>query len=191
MTAPGRVPAATTGQPAELAAARVDRLLEQLRCGPDPRAAAVADELVRCLVQLYGDGLDRIVRIVGPARTADLCADPLVESLLLVHDLHPVDAGTRVQSALERLRSRTGQVDYLGIDDAGVVRLRLRDGVRGCGSSVQSARLLIEAAVAQAAPEAAGVELEVPAAPAPLLQISRRPGSEQPPGPPVRATTES
>ena len=166
--------------PAEQAAARVDRLLEQLRSGPDPRAAAVAEELVRCLVQLYGDGLDRIVRIVGPARAADLCADPLVESLLLVHDLHPVDAGTRVGLALERLRSRTGTVDYLGIDDAGVVRLRLRDGVRGCGSSVESARELIEAAVLQAAPEASAVELEVPAAPAPLLQISRRPGMQQP-----------
>ena len=179
---------AQDADPAEAAAARVDRLLEQLRSGPDPRAAALADELVRCLVQLYGDGLDRIVRIVGPARAVDLCADPLVESLLLVHDLHPVDAGTRVERALERLGSRAGAVDYLGIDD-GVVRVRLRDAGRGCGSSVESSRRLIEATVLQAAPEASGVELEVPAAAPPLLQISRRPGTQQPPVPPVPAAT--
>jgi hypothetical protein len=35
---------------AHAAAGRVNRLLEQLRCGPDPRAAMVAEELVRCLV---------------------------------------------------------------------------------------------------------------------------------------------
>jgi len=175
MTVPGR-----DVDEAELAGARVDRLLAQLRSGPDPRAAAVAEELVRCLVQLYGDGLERIVRIAGPAGTADLCADPLVESLLLVHDLHPVEPGDRVRRALERLRSRVGPVDYLGIDEAGVVRLRLPDGVQGCGSSAQSARLLIETAVLRAAPEAAVVELEIAAAPPPLLQISRRPGLAQP-----------
>jgi Fe-S cluster biogenesis protein NfuA len=167
----------STADPADAAAAKVDRLLAQLRSGPDPRAAVVAEELVRCLVQLYGSGLKRIVDIVGPEHGPDLCADPLVESLLLVHDLHPVDAGTRIRRALERARPRTGEVDYLGIDDAGVVRVRLSAGGHGCGSSARSVRLAIETIVQQAAPETAGVEVEIPASPAPLLQVSRRPGS--------------
>lgn len=163
----------TAPDAAEATAARLDRVLEQMRS--DPRAAAVADELVGCLVQLYGAGLTRIVRIVGPERAAGLCADPLVESLLLVHDLHPVDAGTRIRQGLERVRARTGEVDYLGMDDAGIVCVRLPAG-GGCRSSVQSVRLLIETTVRQAAPEAAGVEVEIPVAPPPLLQVSRRPG---------------
>jgi Fe-S cluster biogenesis protein NfuA len=179
----------TAPDAAEEAAAKVDRLLEQLRSGPDPRAAVVAEELVRCLVQLYGAGLERIVEIVGPERGADLCVDPLVESLLLVHDLHPLDAGTRIRRALQSARPRTGDVDYLGIDDAGVVRLRLAAAGQGCRSSAQSVRLAIEAIVQQAAPEAAGVEVEIPAAPAPLLQVSRRPGMEQPPA--ARALAEA
>jgi hypothetical protein len=148
----------------DAAAAQVDRLLAQLRS--DPRAAAVADELVRCLVQLYGAGLRRIVAIVGPERGPELCADPLVESLLLVHDLHPVDAGTRIRRALEHARPRIGAVEVLGIDEAGIVRLRASADGPGCRSS---ARQAIETIVRQAAPDTAGVEMETP-----LLQIARR-----------------
>lgn len=170
----------TAADATELVAARVERLLAQLHSGPDPRAGTVAEELVCCLVQLYGDGLQRIVAMVGPERSAELCADPLVESLLLVHDLHPVDVGSRIGRALESVRPRTGDVDYLGIDGAGVVRLRLRAGGHGCRSSLQPVRLLLEATVRQAAPESTGVEVEVPAAPAPLLQVSLRPGMDRP-----------
>jgi Fe-S cluster biogenesis protein NfuA len=177
----------TAPDAAQVAAERVDRLLGQLRSGADPRAAAVAEDLVRCLVQLYGAGLQRIVEMVGPERSAELSRDPLVESLLLVHDLHPVDTDTRIREALERARPGTGDVEYLGIDEAGVVRLRLSGGGNGCRSSVQSVRQSIEATVAQAAPETAGVEVEVAAAPAPLLQVGLRPGIGRPSTPPALA----
>jgi len=170
----------TAADATELVAVRVERLLGQLHSGPDPRAGEVAEELVCCLVQLYGDGLQRIVALVGPEQSAQLCADPLVESLLLVHDLHPADAETRIGRALESVRSRTGEVDYLGIDEAGVVRLRLRAAGHGCRSSVQPVRQLLEATVRQAAPESTGVEVEVPAPEAPLLQVSLRPGMDRP-----------
>ncbi|XVU22677.1 hypothetical protein ACQPZJ_36195 [Actinoplanes sp. CA-054009] len=152
----------------EAAAARVEVLLEQLRAGPDPRSAVVADELVRCLVQLYGEGLRRVVERLGAEGAAALCDDPLVESLLLVHDLHPAGPRERAVRALERLRPRVGQLDLLGIDGDGVVRLRAT-GSRGCGSAQRS---LIEAAVRRAVPEAARVEVETPP---PLLQVTRRP----------------
>jgi Fe-S cluster biogenesis protein NfuA len=181
----------TAPDAAEVAAAKVERLLDQLRSGPDPRAAAVADELVRCLVQLYGAGLERIVEVIGPEQGAKLCADPLVESLLLVHDLHPVDVDTRIRLALERARPRTGEFEYLGIDDAGTVRLRLAAAGRGCGSSAQSVRLLVEAIVLRAAPEVAGVQVEIPAPPMPLLQVSRRPEMQPASTPPVLAETGS
>jgi len=158
---------------ARAVAVRVDQLLEQLRRGPDPRAALVAEELARDLVRLYGAGLERIVATVGPQRTRELCADPLVESLLLVHDLHPLDADTRVRRALDRL-GWAGEARYDGIDDGGVARIRLAGG-SGCRSS---ARAAIGAAIRDAAPEVTDVVVEIEAAPPPLLSISRRPGLE-------------
>jgi len=147
----------------------VERLLEQLRRGPDPRAARIAEELVTCLVRLYGAGLERIVAAVGPPLHRRLCEDPLVESLLLVHDLHPLDADTRIRRALDRIGSHAGQARYEGIDDGGVARVRLVAAGQGCRSS---ARAAVESAVRDAAPEVAGVVVEVDTAP-PLLSIGR------------------
>jgi hypothetical protein len=168
----------TAPDPAQLAADRIDGLLEQLRSGPDPRAAVIADELVRCLVQLYGAGLTRIMGLVGPERGLALCADPLVESLLLVHDLHPVDVDTRVRRALHRARPRIGDVDYVGVDRGGVVRVRLPAGGSGCGARAVSSE--IEAIVERAAPETTGVEVQVAAPQPPLLQVGLRPGIGRP-----------
>jgi hypothetical protein len=163
----------TAPDEAHAVAVRVDRLLDQLRRGPDPRAAAVAEELARGLVRLYGAGLERIVTMAGPQRTRELCADPLVESLLLVHDLHPLDADTRVRRALDR-PEWSGQVRFDGIDDGGVARVRLAGG-SGCRSSVRAA---ISRSIRDAAPEVTDVVVDVEAAPPPLLTIMRRPGSE-------------
>jgi Fe-S cluster biogenesis protein NfuA len=156
------------------AADRVERLLAQLRSGPDPRAALVAEDLVRCLVRLYGAALERMVEISGPRLCEEFCADPLVESLMLVHDLHPLDADARIRRALQRLRHLTGELRYDGIDDAGVARVRLPGGAPGCRSSQRQA---IEAAVREAAPEVDGVAVEAEAAAPPLLQITMRAAS--------------
>jgi hypothetical protein len=155
------------------AGARVDALLAELRARSGPEAAGVAEELVTCLVRLYGAGLETIMRTIGVWRGRFLPTaapgppppppDPLVESLLLVHDLHPLDAGARIRRALGRLGMGA---EFLGIDDAGMVEIRLG---QGCGSVTGD----IEQAVSDAAPETTGVRF----APrqAPLLQITRRP----------------
>jgi Fe-S cluster biogenesis protein NfuA len=166
---------------------RVEALLAELRTRAGPQAGDAAEELVGCLVELYGAGLTAIVAILGadpeagPRLQAALAGDPLVESLLLVHDLHPLDADARINRALERLRpqlgSHAGAIEYLGIDDQGVAGLRLTAGGHGCGSSSSTVRQAVEEAVAEAAPEVAGVHVEEIAAPpeVPLLQIMRRP----------------
>jgi Fe-S cluster biogenesis protein NfuA len=179
----------TTTDAAEATAQRIDELLAELRSRPDPRAAAAAEELTRCLVHLYGAGLTRIAAMLGPERLVDLCADPLVESLLLVHDLHPVDMDARIRLALGRARRHPGYVEYLGFDEAGVIHLRLTSAGRGCPSSRQAVVAEIEAVVRQAAPEATDVVVESPAAPPPLLQVSLRPGLGRPSGPLVAAET--
>jgi len=175
-----------SNQDAQAAGERVEALLAELRSHAGPQVAAIAEELVSCLVELYGAGMARIAAIVGddeagPRLLDRLAADPLVESLLLVHDLHPLDTSTRVRRAVEQvlpqLGAHAGEVEYRGLDEQGVVRLRLERGAHGCQSSAATIQTVIEQAVRTAAPEAAGVDIEVAEMPAelPLLQITRRP----------------
>jgi Fe-S cluster biogenesis protein NfuA/nitrite reductase/ring-hydroxylating ferredoxin subunit len=171
--------------------ARVEELLEALKAGGFGGAAPAAEELVGLLVGLYGDGLTRIVAILaesgpdGNAMLAKLADDPLVESLLLLHDLHPLDVDARIQRALDRVRpylgSHAGGVEYLGVD-AGVAKLKLEGSCSGCPSSTVTVQLAIEGAVRDAAPEVTDVVVEgmTPVPPAPkLLQIGTRPDDVQ------------
>jgi Fe-S cluster biogenesis protein NfuA len=164
---------------------RIEELLALLRSAGGDYAVA-AEELTGLLVEMYGDGLSNIMAAVAdagpPELVAKLTEDPLVESLLLLHDLHPLDVDARVQRALDQVRpylgSHAGGVEYLGVDD-GVARLRLEGSCHGCPSSTVTVRLAIEDAVLNAAPEVTEVAVEgvtEPPAPGPaLLQIGRRP----------------
>jgi Fe-S cluster biogenesis protein NfuA/nitrite reductase/ring-hydroxylating ferredoxin subunit len=165
---------------------RIEELLSRLRSA-DGDAAAAAEELVRLLLGLYGDGLGHIMDALaaeGAAgdRVSDrLLADPLVESLLLLHDLHPLDVDTRIQRALDRVRpylgSHAGGVEYLGTGADGVARLRLEGSCHGCPSSTVTVQLAIQGAIEDAAPEVTEVVVEGMTEPPgpPLLQIGRRP----------------
>ena len=170
---------------------QVDELLAALRSGHgDP--PAVADELVRLLVGLYGDGLAAIMTVIadhgqaGAEIMTALTEDPLVESLLLLHDLHPLDTDTRIQRALDDVRpylgSHAGGVQYLGVTDEGVARLLLEGSCNGCPSSAVTVQLAIEGAVLKAAPEVIEVVVEgMTAPPEPrLLQIGRPPAEQAP-----------
>ncbi len=86
--------------------------------------------------------------------------------LLIVHGLHPYPVEQRVEAALERVRpylgSHGGDVELLGVDDVGVVRLRLLGSCDGCPSSAVTLQLAVEGAVEDAAPEITGIEVETP-----------------------------
>ncbi len=167
--------------------ARVEELLDALKSGGFGGAASAAEELVALLVGLYGDGLARIMTVLaesgpqGEAMIARLADDPLVESLLLLHDLHPLDVDARIQRALDRVRpylgSHAGGVEYLGVAD-GIARLKLEGSCHGCPSSTVTVQLAITGAVQDAAPEVTEVVVEGVTAPPPgpkLLQIGRKP----------------
>jgi Fe-S cluster biogenesis protein NfuA len=174
------------GHDAQKAGERVEALLAELGSQAGPQVAATAEELVSCLVELYGAGLTEIVKIIGEDAGGQrlmgkLAADPLVESLLLLHDLHPLPVADRVRRAIEavmaQLGAHAGQAEFRGVDDRGVIHVSLERGGHGCGSSAGAVQEAVEQAVADAAPEAAGVDVEVVTAAAelPLLQITRRP----------------
>ena len=162
--------------------ARVDALLQDLESAIGAVPVDTAIELAGALVDLYGEGLARIVGHIAE-RDPDgdlarvLASDELVSHLLLLHGLHPVPLDTRVREALAEVRpyleSHGGDVELLAIDD-GVVRLAMRGSCDGCASSTMTLKLAIEEAIQRAAPDVEEIVAEgaVEAAPAPaLLQI--------------------
>jgi Fe-S cluster biogenesis protein NfuA/nitrite reductase/ring-hydroxylating ferredoxin subunit len=160
---------------------RIEQLLGGLRAGRDRETA---EELVRLLVEMYGEGLRRVVTLLGerdPALIERLAEDGLLESLLLLHDLHPLDVDTRIQRALDRVRpylgSHAGGVEYLGVDEHGMAQLRLEGNCQGCPSSTMTVKMAIETAIRDAAPDIAGVEVAgvTEPEPAPLLQVGMGP----------------
>jgi Fe-S cluster biogenesis protein NfuA len=151
--------------------ARVEELLAGFeRPLPLAKSRARAEELVRSLVQLYGNALDRMLEIVDAeaGESADrifakLFADPLISGLLVVHGLHPLTTLERVQRALDGVRpyieSHQGRVEVLGVDGSTVL-LRMAGSCDGCPSSAATLKLAIERAIFDACPEITEVRAE-------------------------------
>jgi Fe-S cluster biogenesis protein NfuA/nitrite reductase/ring-hydroxylating ferredoxin subunit len=148
---------------------RIETLLEASSAN-GAAARTRAEELVACVSGLYGAGLARVLELLREAGRLDdellaaFAGDDLVASLLLVHDLHPYDVETRVRQALDSVRpylgSHGGDVELLGVDDDGVVRLRLLGSCDGCPSSSVTLQLAVEGAVEAAAPEMSRIEVQ-------------------------------
>jgi Fe-S cluster biogenesis protein NfuA/nitrite reductase/ring-hydroxylating ferredoxin subunit len=147
--------------------ARIEGLLEEIDGIPDPAAQATATAVVQALLELYGEGLGRIVDIVAAHDDGTLAAamgdDELVAHLLLLHGLHPVPVEERVRGALDSvlpyLESHGGSVQLLGVE-GGVARLRMEGSCSGCPSSAMTLKLAIEDAILQAAPDVEQVRAE-------------------------------
>ena len=176
------VPALDDGAARERVA-RVDALLQDLEGAIGAVPVDTAIELAQALLDVYGEGLARIVGHIADsdhdgALARALASDELVSHLLLLHGLHPVPLDTRVREALAEVRpyleSHGGDVELLEIED-GVVRLAMRGSCDGCASSTMTLKLAIEEAIQRAAPDVEEIVAEgavdaAPPAPA-LLQI--------------------
>jgi Fe-S cluster biogenesis protein NfuA/nitrite reductase/ring-hydroxylating ferredoxin subunit len=142
---------------------RVQVLTAQLEEVQDLQARAVADELVAAVIQLYGAGLERIMAAVDDELRGRLAEDGVVASLLLIHDLYPVDLETRVREALDSVRpymeSHGGDVELLAIEE-GVAKLRLVGHCKGCPASEATLELAIKKALEETAPDLEGLEVE-------------------------------
>lgn len=148
---------------------RLDDLLREVEHSADPASRARIREIVQAILELHGNGLERLLSLLESAgetiasvRDA-IARDEIVGGLLLLHDLHPLDLETRVLQALDQvrpaLRSHGGSVTLLGICE-GVVRLRLEGHCHGCPSSAVTMRQTIEAAILARAPDAIALEVE-------------------------------
>ena len=143
---------------------RIDALLEELGHSAVAGTMERVEELVHAVMSLYGAGLDRIVETLDDATVRRLADDEVVGNLLVLHDLHPDDVDTRVQRALEQVRpylgSHAGGVSLSGVDERGVVHLRLEGSCDGCPSSALTVKSAIEDAILVAAPDVVAVEAE-------------------------------
>ena len=155
--------------------AAIEELVQRLETAADPATRAVSQELVRAVMELHGAALDRMLTAVrkngaaGATIVDQLARDEVVASVLLLHDLHPVDLETRVRGALEKtrpyLKTHGGNVELVGIDDSGVVRLRMQGSCHGCPSSAVTLKLAIEQAIHEAAPDVNAILVEGQTAP--------------------------
>jgi Fe-S cluster biogenesis protein NfuA/nitrite reductase/ring-hydroxylating ferredoxin subunit len=162
--------AAATGQDqAGELVERVQELQGALDAAPDSAMRELAEELVSCVVQMYGMGLERITGAMhdageeGERLAAELAEDPLVATLLLIHDLHPVPLADRVQAALASVRpymeSHGGSVELVSLED-GIARIHLRGSCSDCSASSVTLELAIKQALEEAAPDLVGLEVE-------------------------------
>jgi Fe-S cluster biogenesis protein NfuA len=171
---------------------RIDELLDDLEQSAVPAVLDRVQELLSCVMALYGAGLERTVDLVLEAGQRDLARsladDEIVGNLLVLHDLHPDDVLTRVNDALERVRpylgSHAGGVELLGVDKEGIAHVQLQGSCDGCPSSALTVASAIEDAILQAAPDVVAVEAHGMVEPSPsLLQIAPYAPHEKPTAP--------
>jgi Fe-S cluster biogenesis protein NfuA/nitrite reductase/ring-hydroxylating ferredoxin subunit len=147
---------------------RIQDLQERLEATGDAATREAADALVAAVIQMYGAGLERIVELLAGAGQAgreiasSLSDDPLVATLLLIHDLHPVPLEDRVQAALDSVRpymeSHGGNVELLSLRD-GVATIHLRGSCSDCSASAVTLELAIKQALEEAAPDLEALEV--------------------------------
>jgi hypothetical protein len=170
----------------QAAAERIEGALDDLAGLPDRRAGQWGEELVRCVTELYGAALVRILDAAcdpdaprGSALLDALADDPLVGGILLVHDLHPRSLRQRLERALADLRTSLPAADVRLLDlDEDAAAVRLRVVVSGAGEAAAAgAEQRVRDAVGAAAPELIAVEIDRLLLATPV-RFTRRPAVE-------------
>lgn len=162
---------------------RVQRLTAELERVADPAARAASEELVASVIELYGQGLERIFAAVGESSDSELggklAGDGIVASLMLIHDLYPVGLAERVEEALASVRpymeSHGGNVELLGVEQ-GIARIKLEGSCDGCPASSSTLELAVKSALDEAAPDLEGLVVEG-AVQAPAVGATPGPGA--------------
>jgi hypothetical protein len=145
---------------------RLEKLLDAVESAAGPQAWPRVEALLAALLELYGEGLERLVTSArAEARSANeldarLSNDEIVSSLLLLHGLHPLGLEERIDLALRRVSSAAASaaaLELVGIED-GVVNLRVAPGAGELPLSASTQ--LAVSAIERAAPEVSGVSIE-------------------------------
>jgi len=148
---------------------RIQALIGALENLADPQAREPAKELLQVVLDLHGTGLARLLELVSEAEEAGqkllnaLAKDEQVRALLLLHGVHPQDLESRVRKAVDTMRPFLGtqgiQIELSSVAE-GKVRLRLQGNWQGQQLATEALRRELEEAIFEAAPDAAGIEIE-------------------------------
>jgi hypothetical protein len=155
----------------------IEALVAALSALGDSPARAQAQELVRLLISLYGAGLARMLDLIrteggGPDAVLErFAADPLLASLLAVHDLHPHPIEVRVRRALAGLQPHLPPSTRVTLAAVAPDSVRVTVERPAAGQAGHTIRMAIERAVQEAAPELTAIQVE--GLEAPLIQIVR------------------
>jgi Fe-S cluster biogenesis protein NfuA len=145
---------------------RIEALVERLEAAADPAVRDAARELVATLLDYQAEGLARILDVLGEAKHEPLlwriAREPVVESLLVLHGLHPEETAKRVERALDKarpaLRAHHGDVEVISLENDRL-RLRLLGTCNGCPASKSTFRNLIATSLEELVPEVASIQV--------------------------------
>ncbi len=150
-------------------AERIEKLVQEVALFPDAHARAITEDLLQTLLDMYGEGLARLLELTAQneASGRDLIdlftQDELISSLLLLHGLHPIDIETRIERALVGVRSylepHGGNVRLIKVEND-IAYLRLESSGNGLSSSTHAIQQAIEDAIYKAVPDLERVQLE-------------------------------
>lgn len=152
---------------------RIDKELAALEQA-DARSAAAARNVIASLLEIHRAGLARMVALMqmsasGDALVAACAREDVINTLLLLHDVHPVDKETRIRHALETLRPHLeadkARLEFLALQEH---KLWLRIDGDYSDRLAQALPLIVQAAVSAAAPDVDTIEILGPEDPDPL-----------------------
>jgi Fe-S cluster biogenesis protein NfuA len=149
---------------------KMQQLMEEINCMPEGAAKEMMQDCVQDMLSFYGCGLKRILDIVSNGNSSaakdiynKLIGDGFVSSLLLIHDMHPLDLKTRLHLALEEVRpyidGHGGNIEILSLEN-GIAKIKLSGNCKGCPSSENTLELGIKKAVEENCPDLLGLEVE-------------------------------
>lgn len=143
--------------------AELENQLRKLETIADPACRSVTTELLASVLRFHTTALERMLQLIeasegGGAILAGLDRDPLVRSMLLVHDLHPESASMRVRRAITELepylQKREAKLEIITLEED-CVRIKVTAGTHSGPVGAT-----IEQAIRNAAPEVEQVIIE-------------------------------
>lgn len=152
-------------------AAQIEALLQEVATFPEPQVRTKIEALLQGLLDMYGEGLKRILEVIVQAETTGqvlierVASDELVGALLSLHGLHPINLETRLLQALEHIqpmvRSHGSTLEFVRFEDDSVAIMRLTSGgCRGCQSSQDTLRQKVEEALYSTVPDLDEIRIE-------------------------------
>src|SRR5947208_15623579 len=90
-------------------AARIDTLLQEIAAFPDPHGRATAEELVKPLLDMYREGLNRLLEITAASEVSGIAfIDTFAEHeplsfVFTLHGLHPLHIDPRIMLGLPQV----------------------------------------------------------------------------------------